>query len=671
MFKFIASDGIGSLKRHQAPRACDSCRRRKKRCDHYAGTSSSNSSPARKSTPARDTLSQQQTKTKAANAPSNSDVASKHGNLGDTQLQSPVTATSDESHSISLDMSNLDTSDQDLEAARILSGGAQFRAIASEPQGPPVEQPRFIGDLNPESIFLAATSADTTRGVSLDSVGVWLSTKIGKKAPQPSTLQSNPSSLFSKSSALVQEVVVPLLEQECLSTMPPKASFEALSKIYFEKIHPVFPIIDEEGYHNLRPTDNCRALLQQGMCLAASKNFAAREHLILNASEPPMTCREFGEKIASTMRLSIEMGMVTSKVVMIQALVLLSQFTDSPSGEDLSSQFCGKAVYLLQSMGLHLQGQGQQDGMNTRLLCCVYAIDRMNAAFHGCPVFMHERDISKDLLQCFEQQEPGFRLLLDVILLLNKVIGVYRPLNSAGYSGLDVEFPSFEDLVVKCSSSHISMSSLATIETLYNAVSILSHRTLIWSSPARSTPSYLRQALSTSIISSLTPHDLQEQLVCFPFIPYAISLSLSITYREMRHHKLPLHRKRARAQFQQTCRLLKELEGVWWSAKNAAELGWKMLREIDRVFSAVSAGDKAGGQDSAGGETVGGDNQSGDTANTPMTTSMHQIPDFDPSVFDFGPDIDLFGMFDPAFDLEGFDAQLEGNLNLGFPMGYS
>jgi hypothetical protein len=32
---------------------------------------------------------------------------------------------------------------------------------------------RFIGDLNPEAVFLAATSPDATRGVSNDSIGVW------------------------------------------------------------------------------------------------------------------------------------------------------------------------------------------------------------------------------------------------------------------------------------------------------------------------------------------------------------------------------------------------------------------------------------------------------------------------------------------------------------------
>ena len=45
------------------------------------------------------------------------------------------------------------------------------------------------------------------------------------------------------------------------------------------------------------------------------------------------------------------------------------------------------------------------------------------------------------------------------------------------------------------------------------------------------------------------------------------------------------------------------------------------------------------------------------------------MQDFDPSLFDLNAtgDIDLFSMFDPSFDLVGFDACLEGNLNPGFP----
>jgi hypothetical protein len=182
------------------------------------------------------------------------------------------------------------------------------------------------------------------------------------------------------------------LEQECLATIPPTATLEALSKIYFEKVHPIFPVIDQTAYENLSLKDPAHIILQQSICLAASKNFAARQYLVMTESEPPLSCRTFGERLSGAMRLIIEMGLVKDKIVLIQALALMSQFTDSPVGDDMSSQLCGRAVHYVQTLGLHLKGRQEDESgsYNTTLLCCIYSIDRMNAAFHGRPTLMHE-----------------------------------------------------------------------------------------------------------------------------------------------------------------------------------------------------------------------------------------------------------------------------------------
>jgi hypothetical protein len=101
--------------------------------------------------------------------------------------------------------------------------------------------------------------------------------------------------------------------------------------------------------------------------------------------------------------------------------------------------------------------------------------------------------------------------------------------------------------------------------------------------------SYLRQSLSTSILSSTVIRELRDQLTLFPFIPYAMSLAMSIVYREMRHSRLPLHRARSRAQFQTLCDTLSDLSGIFWSASTTSDMGKKLLKEMDRVVSAVSA----------------------------------------------------------------------------------
>jgi hypothetical protein len=84
----------------------------------------------------------------------------------------------------------------------------------------------------------------------------------------------------------------------------------------------------------------------------------------------------------------------------------------------------------------------------------------MNAAFNGRPVLMHERDIRKDITQCFEEQEPCFRLFLQIIVLLDKVIELYRPPDSSHKPVLDMDFLSFEDLVLRCGGFQIGMAAL-------------------------------------------------------------------------------------------------------------------------------------------------------------------------------------------------------------------
>lgn len=124
---------------------------------------------------------------------------------------------------------------------------------------------------------------------------------------------------------------------------------------------------------------------------------------------------------------------------------------------------------------------------------------------------------------------------------------------------------------------------------LYHGVAILSCRSKTWADPERSSMAFLRQSLSTAILSSTINRELHYQLTMFPFVPYAISLSMSIVYREMRHSKIHLHRTRSRAQFQTLCNGLSELGDIFWSASTMSEMGKKLLKEMDRVSTAVSS----------------------------------------------------------------------------------
>ncbi|KAL2064950.1 hypothetical protein VTL71DRAFT_4090 [Oculimacula yallundae] len=641
-FKFVSSDHTAP-KRLQSSKACENCRRRKRRCIHGDNALNPSTSPKRHDTST--SVNRHRSTESQSSGPGGPERVDKEVVDEVPQLHGGDRLVHDQDQH----------REDDLSAAR---------------------NSRFIGDLNPESIFLAATSSSTSRGVSLDdSVGIWSNTSFRSQGPQSSSFAQSATSLFYRSSSIVQKVFVPMLEQECHSTVPPPESVKALASIYFDKIYPILPLVRESTLHSDLSTPD-RIILQQGICLAASKDRTARDHLTLSDAAP-LSCREFGEKLSAAMRLSIELGLVTNKVVLIQALALLSQFTDDPPGEDLSSQFCIRAVHQVQSLGLHIKGREEDtDQGNTILLCCIWALDRMNAAFKGRPVTMHERDLRKDLGYCFEQQDPSFRLLLEVVALLDKVIELYRPLANPGDAPmLDMEFPSFEEIVLKCGGSNIGMMSLASIEVLYHGVAILSCRTRSWVDPERSSTAFLRQSLSTSTLTLIFSKTPQDQLVLFPFVPYAMSLSMSIVYREMRYSKVPTHRARARSQFHALCDSLSALGETFWSASTTADMGKKLLKEMDRVFSTVAAfEDMATNRTSAAAPGVrysapGNANANAGPSNPEADQLNVSMQDFDISILGSATDIDLFGLFDPAFDLDGFDAYLESNINPGFPSG--
>ena len=316
MFKFVASDGIrNSQKRHQARRACENCRRRKKAC-HHTGTPPAASTVSWRSTPSSHALNEPHIKKVAQ--------VLKDGTYESTPAENKAAhIPGDQISSVLGEGSH----------GALMSGQTQPSHRLQHRQED--SSPRFIGDLNPEGLFLEATSPDATRG---GSVGIWLTSNASNKVSQQTNpIFQSPSNLFYNSPTLVQQMIVPVLEQQCLSALPSPANISALTRIYFKKVYPILPVVEEVDITDLPSTDPHLVLLQQGICLAASKNHAARQYLVLDSSEP-MTCRMFGEKLSGAMRMAIEMGLVKKRAVIIQALVLMTQFTDNPIGDDLSSQ---------------------------------------------------------------------------------------------------------------------------------------------------------------------------------------------------------------------------------------------------------------------------------------------------------------------------------------------
>ncbi len=67
-----------------------------------------------------------------------------------------------------------------------------------------------------------------------------------------------------------------------------------------------------------------------------------------------------------------------------------------------------------------------------------------------------------------------------------------------------------------------------------------------------------------------------------PFIPYALTLSLSVAYRKWRFSRLPMFRARGGADFKRVLPALQDMGAIWSSARINGQLGQAVMLKLDR-----------------------------------------------------------------------------------------
>lgn len=123
---------------------------------------------------------------------------------------------------------NLDPSSSSVEAATTSSatlvpslGNAENNRHGGEDsdQSDGGEGERFIGDLNPESIFFAATSPQTTLSPGEDHVGIWIPRRAldgFRKRLSSSTTSQSPGP-----DPLLSNILLPYMQRQCQQLLPP------------------------------------------------------------------------------------------------------------------------------------------------------------------------------------------------------------------------------------------------------------------------------------------------------------------------------------------------------------------------------------------------------------------------------------------------------------------
>ncbi|KAF4975588.1 hypothetical protein FZEAL_7641 [Fusarium zealandicum] len=660
--KFVASDpnrGGLPVKRKQVQHACPACRRKKRRCIH-----------------AEDSLEDAALASAAAGAEEQQDETSPSRSssvpLGLTASAQPKAAVDQ----------NGSTGNQppiqygDSTAAAVTPSRRESASMTPKPQS----SSRFVGDLNPEGMFVEATGSASIRETSQKGdVGIWLSSTAGASGQASQFITSRPP-------PIMDQFLLPFVREHCLSCLPPEKEFRKMRRLFLQKIHPIFPIIPETALDG-PPDEPTSIVLRQLVCLAASTDPSMSRYLRLkNRGDDVLPCQDFMQSISSAVRAILETSIITDRVLHIRALVMLSLYTQPSSSEesDLPAQLGGRAIHHIQTLGLHLL---RYDAPNCEeletLFCAVWAVDRINAAAYGRPCLMHERDIGANLDGCIKKRPPCFRLLLSVIQWLDQVIELYRPGPSAEASGLDkvayIDLPVLEAMIVNADALKVPGSLIATIETFYHAVIILSCRlprpgTLTAASTLPPPSANARRSLAAERIACAV---LRDHLSPVPFVPYAVCLALSVEYRKMRHSRLPMFRARAMHAFRRNCEMLRKFGDYFWSANVVASLSERVLKEMERAATTL-AKDSTPPIDGTPGSAPSSHSQqtrppdfSGPVANPTMINSVPSVEQpVDFSLIDAISGQDVFGHIDPSFDLNAVEDALEANLDIALPFNW-
>lgn len=395
---------------------------------------------------------------------------------------------------------------------------------------------------------------------------------------------------------------------------PPQTAFNKLRDIYLKKIHPIFPIFDEKRLLNLG-THKVDKAIRLVICLAASTDHESRDHLCLEAYPNALSYPEFSGKVAHLLQVLIQEIDFSNRLLdQIRILAVMALYWQPLEEQDWDGpvRLFSQTMSIVFSIGLHLEVydkayhiHDQHDDLPgaqphrqrcrediERIFLCIFALDRMIASFYGRPILLNERDFDRDVLKYASMQAPCFRLFILVIWELNQVQDLYRPFAPPHQTA---EVSVFERLILDSGAQGAPSSIIATLEVFHHAVSALSVR-------------QSRQAFTDTPVSGLDrqtqyPHLPQPMLnarrsisadriiqivkeydvLPIPFVPYALSISLSVAYRKWRFSQIPMFRARGRAAFMDVLPVLEEWSRVFTSARINYNLAQKVVEGMEKV----------------------------------------------------------------------------------------
>lgn len=436
-------------------------------------------------------------------------------------------------------------------------------------ESPAAAHRRFIGDLNPESVFFTHS---TTPPRDDGECGVW--------ASEHSNPSAGPPPGGARSTAVSAPLHAYLLSLGAY-VLPKRSSRKALVDLYLEAVHPLLPLLNVPPFLAAHAAGSASLPLLHAVLLVAARHPLALPHIA------PLPPRRFAAQQETKIRALLHANVETDRLTLTRIYVLLGLHSEGPGGNEAASLALGNAMHYAHGLGLHLSRCGrEEEAEGRRLWWCLWGLDGLQAAVCGRPVLMRLEDVGVRYGQDEAGFGEGFMGWLKLAGLLTEVIGLYRPGSEGHWEG---EFPPFEQLIG--SAGRCTEAETVTLQVFYHAIRILSHRSRSSTIPTASSFSasfHRRIDSATQILALLQkPPSNAPPLPPLPVIPYAASLALTTFYASLRSGTAS---PSFHASYTASIQVLESLEPYWWSAGAMARLGREAHKSIETRQAAVVLG---------------------------------------------------------------------------------
>jgi hypothetical protein len=403
---------------------------------------------------------------------------------------------------------------------------------------------------------------------------------VGATPASPSSPKEDDPVWVKKSTPQLNPHLYAYLSSINAFSMPLKHIRDGLVDIYFEHMDTFLPLVDKTQFLNLHRQGQAPTLLMHAVLLAASRHSQAQTYI--------QNLRQFAASTASKIRALLFAEVEQDRLTLVRVYALISLHAEGPDGAEQGCSDLQHAIHYSISLGIHHDRPFINKTSLQQLWWSIWCLDRLNSLINARPVIIDSRDVEVSKLDD-NSQLPR---LVSILGTHESIMNLYRGRNSdvsmKTVTALDIVRHKIQPLdsdspflqLVCHTLQLLTYPQTITISTstVYGAFGNMSTPialALTFSKNGRTVPlqfsngpEFQTVLRSASQILHLSKN-YSGSLPGLPIVPFSIQLAFIVLVRLFYDRPMP---------FPDVCGILDMYSDRWWATEAMSMIGGGLLK---------------------------------------------------------------------------------------------